>query len=203
MRVVGLVGGVPVCFVQIALLAGVLPGLVLLNDAASRYRASVMLFQRLVFQQRAASPIRRPDASASTLPILRASSPAPCPQASCCIRSARRGFAVSGVGPRSYRILDGSSLDDCRSARDGATCSWGAHPYTAAQAFLPRFLFIVVVSPRERLSCRRSRNGHGHRRGPASALASLAQFARASAFPVFLPSADCCYLCRWRRKTVS
>ena len=99
----------------------------------------------LVFQQRAASPSRRPDASASTLPILRASSPAPCPQASCCSRSARRGFAVSGVGPRSYRILDGSSLDDCRSARDGATCSWVAHPYTAAQAFLPGFLFIVVV----------------------------------------------------------
>ena len=44
----GLVGGVPVLLFQIVLLAGVLPGLVLLNDAASRYRASVMLFQRLV-----------------------------------------------------------------------------------------------------------------------------------------------------------
>ena len=38
------------------------------------------------------------------------------------------------------------------------------------------------------------RGGCGHRRGPASALASLAQFARASAFPVFLPSADCSLL---------
>ena len=46
-------------------------------------------------------------------------------------------------------------------------------------------------------------SGHGRRRGPASALASLAQFARASAFPVFLPSADCSLLSRWRRKTVS
>ena len=69
-----------------------------------------------------------------------------------------------------------------------------AHPYTAAQASLPIVLFIVVVSPRACHGLWRSPGGHGRRRGPASALASLAQFARASAFPVFLPSADCSLL---------
>ena len=145
MRVGGLVGGVPVLLFQIFLLAGVLPGLVLLNDAASRYRAFCDALLRFWFS----SSVRRRRSAALTLgkhsADCLASSPAPCPQASCCSRLARRGFAVSGVGPRSYRILDGSSLDDCRSARDGATCSWVAHPYTAAQAFLPIVLFIVVV----------------------------------------------------------
>ena len=180
---------------QIFLLAGVSPGLVLLNDAASRYRASVMLFQRLV-----SSTERRRQAAALTLgkhfADCLASSPAPSPQAKCCIRSARRGSAESGM--RSTIVSD---LRRVVSRRLPLGSRWrnlhGCASVHCCTSF-PAHCFVY----RRRLAESppwpwRSPSGHGRRRGAASAFAAVPALLRcarrlafASAAPSVFPSAD-------------
>ena len=192
--VVGLVGGVPVWLFQISLLAGVSPGLVMFE----RRRVAVSRIGDALSALGFASTERRRQAAALTLgkhfADCLASSPAPSPQAKCCIRSARRGSAESGM--RSTIVSD---LRRVVSRRLPLGSRWrnlhgcaSVHCCTSFPAHC--FVYSRRLAAGTCLSCRRSPGGCGHRRGPASALASLAQFARASAFPVFLPSADCSLL---------